>query len=467
MKNYIGFLIVLVAYHLQTVQAQEKLIDRVVATVGSGIILQSDVENEYTQYLARGAKPDNSVKCHILNELVMTKLLAQQAVLDSIDVSESEVDDQINSNMNFMIRQAGNIERLEGFLKRSILQYKEEIRPSMAEKMRADQLRRNILQKVTITPQEVKKYFESLDQDSLPYFNTEVEIGEIVIEPELTREEKEQFRKRAEGYRQQVLNGTEFGTVARFYSECPSSVNGGNLNFGTRESYVKEFSAVAFKLKPGEISPVFETSHGFHFLQVLERRGEEVNVRHVLITTKATPASLERAKAKIDSIYEIVAAGKMGFHTAASMYSDDEMSKFNGGMVFDQHSQTRSTVISVEALERDVFSAIDTLEPGQYSKPYQFVQVEEGQSAGKPAFKFNYLRTRIPPHQANLDQDYAKIQQVAQQEKTYRYLSEWFEKKTATTYIHIDEEFGSCEDLKIWFNKDSGEVIASSSTEDN
>ena len=468
MKKYIGFLILLIVCQLDTVQAQVpapgKLVDRVVATVGSSIILQSDVDLEYTQYLAGGGRPDESFKCRAMQQLVMTKLLAQQAAIDSVEVSEAEVDDRINSTMNMQIRRAGSIERLEGFLKRSILQYKEEIRPVMAEQMRADKLQQTIIQKINVTPQEVRKYFENLDQDSLPYFNTEVEIGEIVIEPELTREEKEVFRKKAEGYRQQVLNGTDFGTVARFYSECPSNVNGGNLNFGTRGDYVKEFSAVAFKLKPGEISEVFETPFGFHFLQVLERRGEEVNVRHLLINTKATPASMERAKAKIDSIYDIVSSGQMGFSTAATRYSDDKMSKFNGGMVFDQYSQTRSTVISVEALDRDVFTAIDTLEPGQYSKPYEFTQIEEGRD-GKKAYKFSYLRSRIPPHAANLDQDFAKIQQAAQQDKTYRFLSEWFEEKTKGTYIHIDEEFANCDDLKMWF-KGEEDTLASSAKEE-
>lgn len=445
--------------------AQERLIDRVVATVGSNIILQSELDFEYTQYLAGGGQPDEGFKCQALQQLVMTKLLAQQAAIDSIEVSESEVDDQLNSRMRQMVQRAGSKERLEGFLKRSVLQYKEEIRPTLAEQMKAERLQQTIIQKINVTPQEVKRYFESLNQDSLPYFNTEVEIGEIVVKPILTKTEKDVFRQKAEGYRQQVLNGSDFGTVARFYSECPSSPHGGELGFATRENYVKEFSAMAFKLKAGDVSPVFETMHGFHFLQVLERRGEEVNVRHVLIKTKPTPASLERAKAKIDSIYDDVSSGKMSFHTAASLRSDNEETKFNGGMIFDPESYTRTTLLSVDGLERDLFTAIDTLEPGNFSRPYLFSSQDARNPEGEKAYRFNFLKTRVAPHQANLQQDFAKIHEAAHQDKINRFLSEWFEKRTATTFIQINDDFATCSDIQMWLNKpDEPSVAANKSS---
>lgn len=451
----------ILAFLVTKVGAQEKLIDQVVATVGSSIILQSEIDFEYTQFLANGNPDDPNFKCRALQQLVMTKLLAQQAAIDSVEVSEAEVDDQLNSRMRQMVQRAGSQERLEGFLKRSVLQYKEEIRPTLAEQLRANKLQQSIIQKISVTPQEVKRYFEGLNQDSLPYFNTEVEIGEIVIDPVLTKAEKEQFRQKAEGYRQQVMNGSDFGTVARFYSECPSSPHGGELGFSTRENYVKEFSAVAFRLKEGEISPVFETSFGFHFLQVLERRGEEVNVRHVLIKTKPTPASLQRAKAKIDSIYDDVASGKIGFHTAASLYSDNKETKFNGGMVFDPESYTRTTLLSVDGLERDIFTAIDTLEPGRFSRPYQYKNRE-----GEAAYRFNFLKNRVPPHAANLQQDFAKIREAAHQDKINRFLSEWFEKRTASTYIRINDDFVTCDDLKMWAQKPKEtEMIATAGTD--
>lgn len=439
-----------------TSTAQDRLIDRVVATVGSSIILQSEVDMQYSQYLANGGTPDVGFKCTALQQLIMTKLLAQQAAIDSIEISQSEVDDRLNANMREMVRRAGGQERLEDFLKRSLLQYKEEMRPVLAEQMKAERFQHTIIEQINVTPQEVKRYFENLDQDSLPSFNTEVEIGEIVMFPELTTEEKNVFRDRAEQYRQQVIDGTDFGTVARFYSEDPgSAVQGGELGFAPRENYVKEFSAMAFRLKEGDISPVFETEFGFHFLQVLERRGEEVNVRHVLVTSKPTQASMTRLKGKIDSIYQQVEDHELPFSTAATLYSDDNETKFNGGMVTNPQSASRSTLIPVDILDKESFMAIDTLQQGDYSQPFQF----QDQRTGKVGYKFTYLKTRIAPHVASLEQDFAKIQEAAQEDKTRRRLSEWFETKTKSTFVHITNEFETCDELQMWLS-DPNELAA-------
>ncbi len=444
MKKIFGIFFILSLY-ISTVAAQERLVDKVIATVGSAYILQSDLEMEYTQFLAQGNKPDEKMKCYILNQLLIQKLLSQQAAIDSIEVSETEVDDQLNFRIRSMVQRAGGKERLEEFLNRSILQHKEEMRPAVAEQLRGNKMQQQLVSKVDVTPQEVKKYFKSLNPDSLPYFNTEIEYSQLVIDPVLTKEEKEQFRKKAEEYRKQVLNGSDFGTIARFYSEDGSAPYGGELGYNTRDNWVKEFSAQAFKLKNGEISPVFETQYGFHFLQVLDRRGEEVNVRHLLITKKPTPSSLERAKAKIDSIADQIANKKFDFNSAASFYSDDKETKYNGGVVSNQ--QDRSTLIPVDQLDDvAVFNAIDPLKVGEVSKPILYTD----KRSGEKSYRIYYLRSRIPPHKANLDQDFAKIKEAAKQDKTNRTLSEWFEKKRETTYIDIDPSFSECDDLKIW-----------------
>lgn len=451
MKKHIGILLIIALVSLQSAFSQGKLVDRVAATVGSNIILQSDIEMQFAQSLANGMKAEDNFKCYILQQLLTQKLLAQQAVLDSIEVSETEVDDDLNNRMRHMTERAGGKERLEEFLNRSLLQYKEEMRPSIAEQLKANKMQQTITSKINVTPQEVKRYFESLNPDSLPRFGTEVEIGEIVINPVLTKEEKDQFRIKAEAYHKQVLDGSDFGTIARLYSEDGSAPRGGELGFATRDKYVKEFSAWAFKLKEGEMSPVFETQYGFHFLQVLQRRGEDVNVRHILIKIKPTMASLERSKAKIDSIYDNVIAKKISFHTAASVYSDNKDSKFNGGMILNNQTQgVRTTLTPVEQLDKEMFLAIDPLKVGEFSKPFIFTD----RQTGTQAYKFTYLKARIAPHAANLDQDFAKIQEAAEQDKINRKLSEWFEQRKENTFIHINEDFNICEDLKLWVKKD-------------
>lgn len=444
MKKLFGILFILTVY-LNTLSAQEKLVDRIIATVGNASILQSDLEMEYTQFLAQGNKPDDKVKCYILQQLLTQKLLAQQAVIDSIEVSETEVDDQLNMRIRSMVQRAGGKERLEEFLNRSILQHKEEMRPAVAEQLKGNKMQGQIVSKIDVTPEEVKRYFNGLNPDSLPYFNTEIEYAQLVIDPVLTKEEKDQFRKKAEGYRQQVLNGSDFGTIARLYSEDGSAPYGGELGFNTRENWVKEFSANAFRLKKGEISPVFETQFGFHFLQVLERRGEEVNVRHILIKKQATIESLNRAKAKIDSITNLIATKKLSFNQAASIYSDDQNTKYAGGVV--SNMEDRSTLIPVDQLDDvEVFNAIDPLKEGEISKPIVYTD----KRLGEKSYRIYYLRSRIPPHKANMEQDFAKIKEAARQDKVNRTLSEWFETRRETTYIDVNPEFMSCEELKIW-----------------
>ena len=444
MKKLLGLLFILTVY-FNNVSAQEKLVDRIIASVGNAHILQSDLELEYTQYLAQGNKPDDKLKCYILQQLLTQKLLAQQAVIDSIEVSESEVDDQLNYRIRSMVQRAGGKERLEEFLNRSILQHKEEMRPAVAEQLKGNKMQGQIVSKIDVTPEEVKRYFNSLNPDSLPYFNTEIEYAQIVINPVLTKEEKDVFRNKAEGYRQQVLNGSDFGTIARLYSEDGSAPYGGELGFTTRENWVKEFSAQAFRLKKGEISPVFETQYGFHFLQVLERRGEEVNVRHVLIKKQPTIESLNRAKAKIDSITNLVITKKLNFNEAASIYSDDQNTKYAGGVVSD--IETRATLIPVDQLnDVEVFNAIDPLKEEEISKPIVYTD----KRLGEKSYRVYYLKSRIPPHKANMDQDFAKIKEAARQDKINRTLSEWFETRRETTYIDINPEFLSCDELKIW-----------------
>ena len=255
--------------HGSNVQAQKLPLDKVAAVVGGSIILQSDIEMQYAQYLAQGNPADESIKCYFLQQLLTQKLLSQQAVIDSVTVTEEQVDDEINRRMRSMIGRAGGQERLEQFLNRSIIQYKDEIRPDIREQMIANKMQGNISEKVSISPLEIRQFFESIPRDSLPYYNTEVEIGEISMYPKLTKKEKEAYRDKAEALRLRIKGGESFETLARLYSQDPgSAAEGGDLGFMDRTMLVKEFAAVAFKLKPGELSQVFESEFGFHVLEV-------------------------------------------------------------------------------------------------------------------------------------------------------------------------------------------------------
>ena len=450
MRKTLGIIVALLFITLTQVQAQKRSLDKVAAVVGGTIVLQSDIEMQYAQYLAQGNPENPDIKCTILQQILAQKLLAQQAVIDSVSVTEDEIDGEIDRRLRAMTGRAGGQERLEQFLGRSLLQYKDEIRPDIRENLVARRMEGQITQNVGITPLEVRRYFDAIPKDSLPSFNTEVEIGEIVVYPTLTKQEKEVFKDKTEALRLRIKGGEDFATLARLYSQDPgSAAEGGDLGFQDRSTFVKEFAAMAFKLKPGEMSPTFETEHGFHVLQVVERRGEQVNARHILIKTESTPASMARAKAHIDSTYQRVVDKKIDFATAASLYSDNTETKYNGGMLLNAEDvQSRSTYIPTDKLDAQVFLTVDTMKVGSYSKPDVFTS-----AAGKQGYKFLFLKSKTEPHRANLDQDYPKIKEVAFQDKTNRTISEWFESRRKTTYIKIDEEFQACSSLKDWITK--------------
>lgn len=431
------------------VWAQKKSLDNIAAVVGGAIILKSDLEMQYAQYLAQG-NPDNpEVKCYFLQQLLTQKLLSQQAVIDSVTVTEDQVDDEIDRRLRSMTSRAGGQEKLEQFLNRSVIQYKDEIRPDIKEQLVANKMQGKITEGISVTPSEVKTYFEAIPKDSLPYYNTEVEIGEIIIDPKLTKAEKEKFRDKTEALRLRIKAGEDFGTLARLYSQDPGSAReGGELGFMDRSGLVKEFAAMAFKLKPGELSPVFETEYGFHFLQVIERRGEQVNVRHVLIKTEPTPESLVRVKTQIDTIFKKVVDKKIDFATAASLYSDNKETKYNGGMLLNaENVQTRTTHIPTDKLDPQVFLTVDTMKVGAFSQPFLYTAAD-----GKQGYRFLYLKSKTGPHKSSLEQDYPKIKEVANEDKINRTLSQWFEKRKKSTFIKVNSEYDVCPKVATWNN---------------
>jgi peptidyl-prolyl cis-trans isomerase SurA len=429
--------------------AQKKhTLDKIAGVVGSGIILQSDIELKYANYLVQGNPPNQAVKCQILQGLLTQKLLAQQAVIDSVEVKDDDVDNDVDRRMRGMIQRAGGQDRLEQFLGRSVLQYKDEIRPDIKEGLIADKMRQKITADINTTPQDVRRFFEAIPKDSLPSFNKEIEVGEIVFQPKLTIAEKEVYRIKAQELLDRVKKGEDFAALATIYSQDPGSApSGGDLGFNDRTGFVKEFSANAFKLKAGEISPVFETDFGFHFLQVVERRGEQVHVRHILIMPVVTQAALDRAKGRADSVYALLKTLKtLDFSGAAAYYSDNKETKYTGGMILNADNvETRTTYIPTDKLDPQIALITDTMKVGSISKP----QLITGQD-GKKSYKILYLKSTTNAHKANLTQDYPKIKEYATNDKINRKVSEWFQKKRKQTFIKIDPEYTGCPMLKDW-----------------
>jgi peptidyl-prolyl cis-trans isomerase SurA len=434
------------------VQAQKQNLDKVVAVVGSNIILLSELNQQYASYLNGGNPEDEKAKCYFLQQILVQKLLKQQAEIDSIMVDESQVDDELDKRMRTQVQRMGGQERLETMLNKSLLQYKDEMRPDMKEGLIAQKMQAKITENVAVTPLEVKKYFDGYKKDSLPDIGAEVEVGEIALYPKLTKAEKQKFYDKLDAMRLRVKSGEDFGFLAKTYSEDPGSASeGGDLGFFDRSQMFKEFTAMAFKLKAGEMSPVFETEAGYHIVQVIERRGEQVHARHILVRPVTTPASLERVKLKADSIYKDINSKKLPFFTAASLYSDNKETQYNGGMMlYADNVTSRTTFIPVEKLDPSVFLVIDTMKVNEISAPIPFKNEQDG----KEGYKIFLLKSKTPPHKGNLEQDYPKFKERAQKEKEDRVMSEWFEKRKETTYIRIDDEFATCDEMKLWVKKE-------------
>ncbi|MDF2431010.1 MAG: peptidyl-prolyl cis-trans isomerase SurA [Mucilaginibacter sp.] len=444
-----GIALVSFVLFISAANAQQKhTLDKIAGVVGSGIVLQSDIELKYGTYLAQGNPPSPDIKCQILQSLLTQKLLAQQAVIDSVEVKDDEVDADVDRRMRGMIQRAGGQDRLEQFLGRSVIQYKDEIRPDIKESLVAQKMQQKITSNVNTTPEDVKAFFNKIPKDSLPSFNKEIEVGEIQFDPKLTMAEKEVYRQKAEELRTRIKNGEDFASLARLYSQDSGSApQGGDLGFNDRNSFVKEFSAMAFKLKPGEISPVFETDFGFHFLQVIERRGEQVHVRHILIQPVITQTSLDRSKAKADSVYDQLTHNKtIDFSSAAAFYSNNKDTKYNGGMLLNADNvEARTTYIPTDKLDPQIALVTDTMKVGNISKPQLFT----GQD-GKKSYKILYLKSTTNAHKANLEQDYPKIKEYATNDKINRTLSAWFQKRRKQTFIKIDPQYQTCASLQGW-----------------
>jgi len=435
-----------VASFVPSARSQEVL-DCIMATVGGQIVLKSDIEKQYVQLLVQGGDDPES-RCVIFDQLILQKVLINQAKLDSVSVSDAQVEGELDRRMRYYIQQIGSEEQLEAYFKTTIRQLKDELRDVIGEQLLVQNMQSRITKEVTVTPNDVRTYFESIPEDSLPYIDAELEIAQIVRKPPVSDEEKRAVRARLEEYRAKILAGDEFAVYAALYSQDPGSAKkGGELGFFERGMMVPEFEAAAFNLKPGELSPIIETKYGFHLLQLIERRGNQINVRHILLQPKMNEGDLYKCVNYLDSLRQSIEAGRITFEEAAQKYSDDEDTRNSGGLLINP--ETGTTKMSPDKMDRVLFFQVDSLAPGKLSPP-----LPTSTSDGKNAYRIVTVKSRSVPHKANLKDDYQKIQEVALSEKQNKVLSEWISKKKKTTYIRINDDLGGCKTLDHWRSAD-------------
>lgn len=421
------------------------VVDQVAGVVGSNIVLLSEIETQYHQFLQQGNYAADDLKCRILDQLLLNKLLIHQAGIDSVTVDEDQVNQKINSNMAYYIQQFGSAEKLEQFYGKSIPELKEEFKPMVRDQMIAQQMQSTITKDITVSPAEVKAFYNSIPQDSLPLINAEVEYAQIIRNVKIGDAEKKAAKEQITEIRERIKKGEEFSTMAVLYSmDKESARNGGELGFVNRGDLVPAFEAVAFRLKnTSEISEPVESPFGFHIIQLVERRGEKINVRHILITPKTTADDIIQAQQLTDSIATEIREGRLKFETAAEKFSDDTDSKLNGGNVVNP--STGAIRFETDQVDPSVLFQLDKMQPGEITQPAMMTTKE-----GKQAYRIIMLKSRTEPHRLNMEDDYQKLQEIALTNKQQKTLENWRNKKKALTYIRIAPEYTGCEILRDW-----------------
>lgn len=440
-----AFLLLSVAAGSLQAQNQPLVIDEVVAVVGGKPVLASDIETQYLQFRMQGNIKGSATetRCAILEGILYNKLLLNQAEIDSVTVSEKQIENELDRRIRYFISQIGSKEKLEEYYKKSLFEIKEEFRGIIEDQMRVEMTQSNITKDVKITPSEIRKFFKELPQDSIPMVNSEYIIGQIVKKPKVGLAEEIAVKEKLRALRKRILDGENFATLAVLYSEDPgSAAKGGEVGLFGRGELYPEYEAIAFKLKENEVSDIVKTKAGYHIIQLIERRGDYVNTRHILLVPKVSPVEMAKASAELDSIAQLIDQGKLTFDQAVEKFSDDP-NKINGGLMINP--ATQNTRWEPDQLDPKVFYVVDKLNVGQISRPMQFKTDEE-----KDAYRILYLKDRTRPHRANMTDDYDRLQSWALDRKKNEVIRNWMTDKISSTYIRINPEFQKCKFEQNW-----------------
>ena len=427
-------------------KAQESA-DKIIAIIGRNrIILQSELEMEVAQAKQQNPQFNDTMRCLMLQQMILRKMLLEQAERDSVMVTDEDVEGQLDNRLRYFIQLYGSKEKLEQMSGKTIYQIKEENRDAIREQMVAEKLQGTILESVKITPAEVNDFYRKIPVDSLPFFPATVEVGQIVIDPPVSPELDDYARKRLEGIRQDIIDGKKsFEVAAGLYSDDPGSRdNGGRYDGVTRNGpWAPEFVAAAFKLQSGEISPIIKTKFGYHIIQMIQRKGDDADIRHILVKPEVTSADFQKALNTLDSIRTVLVSGKMTFQEAVGKFSTDEAAKRTGGMIADP--QTGNTELDMTKLDPGMVLLIDSMKVGDYSIPHIFMT-----DAREKSCRIVLLRSRTTPHKANLKDDYSRIQEVALGQKKTQKMDSWVVSKLPSFYLKVSAEYQSCSGIKGW-----------------
>ncbi len=443
-------IVILLVTGMMSVKAQAKKVvaDKIVGQVGDRIILRSDILNEIADMKRQYQGQEGVVfptECQVLERQLIQKALILQAEKDSLSVTEEEIDATIDNRIRAAIQQYGSKDILEEIAGKTIYQLKEDFRTSFREQKLAEQMQNKIIETIKITPTEVKAYYNKIPKDSLPFYESEVELSQIVIIPKANRDIEEYVSKQMYDYKKSVESGAQkFEALVKLYSEDPGSKDQGgqySLNRNDR-NWDPAFLAASFRLKENQISPVVKSKFGLHIIQLMSRSGDEAVVRHILRIPPVTEDEIKDAVKKLDSVKKQLIAGSLSFGEAVSKYSEDENSKFSAGSI---SAQDGNVFLSIDMLDKDMVIALKDLKPGEYSAPQVYTD-----ERGRKAVRLIHLKRRTEPHRENLMDDYNRIAQRALESKKTQALDKWFKEHIPNYYVSIDKDFTGCESLKEW-----------------
>ena len=426
----------------------ETVVDGVAAVVGQNIVKFSDVENAYLQTRARQGQTNAFAnRCNILESIMLNKLLVYKGEVDSVEVSDDEVEEEVEHYLKQYVRQYGSKEAMKTATGYSYEDFHDIYFGLIKDRKMTQRVEYNLTQTVKITPAEVEEFFAKIPQDSIPEIAAEYELSEIVLQPQVSEEERESVRMRLAELRERILKGESFATLATLYSQDPESAKkGGELGFFTRGDMVPQFEAAAFALKPGEVSPIVETRFGFHIIQLIERRGNSMNARHILLIPKVSPEDMLRARVRLDSIANQIRLGHVTFDSAARQHSTATNGKMGGAVTNDNTGGRRFDETALA--QRYPGVSVSHMEVGEVSNAAAFTTEE-----GKEAYRILSVTHKVPAHKANIKDDYDKLYNAALNQAKNDKVMDWAGKQIENTYIRIADEYKDCAFRLNWQKK--------------
>jgi peptidyl-prolyl cis-trans isomerase SurA len=429
--------------------AQQKplILDKIVAQIGENVILKSDIESQKAQDIDSVKHKTLNQDCEILEKLLMQNLFLNQAELDSIKISDAQVDGEMENRLRVIEQQIGGRQKMEEFYNKTVTQIKNEFRPLIKKRLMTEEMQRQITGATNITPKEIEEYYKNLPSDSIPYINAKISIQQIVVFPKITQEDRQITINKLKDIREDIIKGKSFETQARIHSQDPGSALQGGQMSASRGMMVPPFEAAVFGLKTGEISKVFETDYGYHIVQLLERKGDDYTCRHILLVPEFNRQSLTDASSKMEECYSKLKQNQITWEQAVLQYSNDNNTRHNKGIITNPITGEQGwSMEDLNQIDQQIFILTNALNAGDLTTPSLYFDFNEK----KQGIRIVRLMNRIGPHKANLEQDYTLIQRATENDKKEKILSNWIKTKIGNAYIRIDKEYENCNYKYSW-----------------